>query len=97
MSKKPMIEVDDFIDGHFGKHQYARWVLNHFRLPAALKIDFDPFMKDHKLFCTYEGTRYRVTGASRFGDIWLATDFERTHGYDLRVNLAEVTDWGPAP
>lgn len=91
------VEVDDFIDYNFGEHQYARWVLNYFRMSAALKSDFAPFMEPHKLFCTWKGVRYRVTGASRMGDIWLAANFEQKRGYDHRVNLAEVTDWGPTP
>ncbi len=91
------MHVDEFIDGHFGKHRYARWVLNYFRLPAILKTDFSEFMEGNKLFCTYGGKRYRCTGASRMGDVWLAEDPERTTGYDLRVNVAECSDWTDEP
>ena len=87
------MHVDEFIDTQFGKNCYARWVLNHFRLPAALQMDFDPFMKRHKLFCTYAGKRYRCTGASRLGDVWLASDFHRESGYDLRVDAEECSAW----
>lgn len=89
------MHVDDFIDGEFMKHTYARWVLNYFRLPAALKNDFEPFMKDHKLFCTYKGKRRRVTGASRLGDIWLADDYEQCVGYNYRVDVVDCTEWSP--
>jgi len=85
--------VDDFIDSGFGKNKYARWVLNYFRLPAALKMDFAEFMAPHKLFCTYEGKRYRCTGASRLGDVWLAKNLNRDTGYDLRVDVAKCSDW----
>jgi hypothetical protein len=88
-----MKHVDDFIDSDFGKDRYARWVLNHFRLPAILKSDFSEFMKDHKLFCNYKGKKYRVTGASSLGDIWLAKDFNRESDYDLRVDCAECSEW----
>ena len=88
-----MKHVDEFIDGNFREDRYARWVLNHFRLPAVLKMDFDEFMADKKLFCVYNNEKYRVTGASRLGDIWLARDFNRTRGYDLRVDLAECSVW----
>lgn len=87
------MHVDEFIDDTFGKHKYARWVLNHFRLSAVLKNDFSEFMKGHKLFCDYEGERYRCTGASRLGDVWLAIDPERHTGYDLRVDVAKCTSW----
>ena len=69
--------VDEFINygsgmsNHVPNERYARWVLNHFRLPAICKLDFDEFMKDYLLFCIYEGKKYRVPGASSLGDVWL--------------------------
>lgn len=87
------MHVDDFIDSNFGEECYARWVLNHFRLTAALKGDFNQFMKDHKLFCKYMGKKYRCTGASRMGDVWLAKDFKRESGYDLRVDVEKCSGW----
>lgn len=86
--------VDDFIDYHFGKDVYARWVLSYFRMPAVLKLDFWEIMKDHKLFCTYEGKRMRCTGASRMGDVWLAKDPKQEIGYDLRVCVSDCKEWG---
>ena len=88
------MHVDDFIDSDFGENCYARFVLNYFRLPAVLKMDFSEFMRQHQLFCTYDGKRYRCTGASRLGDVWLAEDFMREDGYDLRVDVADCTNWG---
>ena len=89
--------VDDFIDGNYRKDCYARWILNHFRLPAALQIDFAQFMVDRKLFCDYKGERYRCTGASRLGDVWLTLDFNRSTGYDLRVEVTGCNNWGERP
>jgi len=91
------VHVDDFIYQGPREEKYARWVLLHMRLPAVNQIDFHTFMKDHKLFCSYKGTRYRVTGASRMGDVWLAKDFAREHGYDKRVDLAACSGWAPEP
>ncbi len=88
------MHVDDFIDKELGKWAYARWVLNYFRLPAALQNDFRPYMKDFKLFCTYKGRRFRCTGASRMGDVWLAKDPKQDCGYDLRVDVTECGPWG---
>ena len=90
-----MTHVDDFIDSISSEDKYARWVLNHFRLPASLKMLFNEFMEPHKLFCTYEGKRYRCTGASRLGDVWLAEDFNRDTGYDLRVDVSKCSEWSP--
>jgi hypothetical protein len=91
------LHVDEFIDTTLGEHCYARFVLNYFRMPAALQADFHPFMHEHKLFCTYRGKRYRCTGASRMGDVWLSEDFNRECGYELRVDVAECSEWGKEP
>ncbi len=85
--------VDDFIDGNYGKESYARFVLFHFRLPAVLKIDFNKFMKDYKLFCTYEGKTYAVIGASRMGDVWLTSDLSGNFPYEKRVSIDECSNW----
>lgn len=92
--------VDEFIDDYrrdSRPEKYARWVLNHFRLPATLQNAFDYFMEDHKLFCNYENMRYRVTGASRMGDIWLTDDFGQSTGYKLRVDIEKCSDWDSVP
>jgi len=99
--EKKFTHVHDFIGYGLDRRgdnadmeRYARWVLNHFSLSAVCKNDFDEFMKDHLLFCDYEGKRYRVTGCSRLGDIWLASDFKREVGYDLRVAVDDCSNWG---
>lgn len=96
-----MVHIDDFIDDFIKRktpgEKYARWIFLHFRLPAVLQIDFGPFMKEHKLFCTYKGERYRCIGASRLGDIWLTKNFEAESGYDLRPAVNDCSDWGPSP
>ena len=98
---KEPTHVDNFID--YGtmfrnackeeNEAYARWVLNYFRHSAILKSAFYPFMREHKLFCEYEGKKYRVIGASRMGDVWLAKDFKLETGYDLRVCVDNLSKW----
>ena len=97
-----MTHIDEFIDGkefkgvHSSKEElYARWVFMQFRLPATLRLAFDPFIP--KLFCTWKGKRYRVTGASRLGDVWLAKNFNKDVGYDYRVNVDECSEWSDKP
>lgn len=94
---KTRTHVDDFVSTHFLKDTYARWMLMHFRLPVALAIDFIPYLEGKRLFCDYQGKRYRVTGASRLGDIWLHSDFTEDTRYEHRVDLDECSNWGPAP
>ncbi|EKD89705.1 MAG: hypothetical protein ACD_33C00004G0005 [uncultured bacterium] len=89
------LHIDDFIDNNYRKDCYARWIFNHFRLPAVLKMDFDQFMKDHKLFCIYQNEQYRCTGASRMGDVWLTKNFNQETGYQLRVKVTDCSNWSP--
>lgn len=90
------MHVDEFIDSRPKDDgtNYAAFCFLLFRLPAMLQNKFSKFTKEHRLFSTYDGVRYRVTGASRMGDVWLAKDHNRDVGYDLRVDLAECSDWG---
>ena len=89
-----MTHVDDFVDRH-DTDVYASWMLFFFRLPAVLQIKFRHFFDGKKLFCTWKDKRWRVTGASRFGDVWLTSDFTRDAGYDHRVEIDECSKWGP--
>jgi len=43
--------------------------------------------------CLYKQKEYKITGASRLGDVWLATDFERKNGYDLRVSIDDCSEF----
>jgi hypothetical protein len=87
------MHVDDFIDS-YRTDAYASFVLHHFRLPSTVKEKFNAFVADYKLFCSYHGKRYRCTGASRLGDVWLSSDFQRKTGYEHRVDVDECSDWG---
>lgn len=88
------MHVDEWIDSP-GTDAYASWMLSWFRMPAVLQMKCRAIMRDHKLFCFYEGERWRVTGASRMGDVWLARDVNRETGYDMRVDVELCSGWGP--
>jgi hypothetical protein len=94
------VHIDEWLDSPtFDDKQeaYAKFVLDNMRWPAWKKMAYEPWTKAHKLFCTYESKRYRVTGASRLGDIWLAKDFKRDTGYDRRVDVEQCSAWSDAP
>ena len=84
--------VDEFIDD-YKSDAYASFVLFLSRLPASQTIRWSQFFS--KLFCDHDGSRWRVTGASRLGDVWLAKDPNRDHGYDKRVQIDTCSNWGP--
>lgn len=97
--------VDDWLDQtpmFFGDKailNYVHFMLSYFRLKAAIMISHKPFMDAFKLFVTYEGKRYRVTGTSSLGDVFLQPKFEEDSGYTKRVqlNFAKLTHWGNCP
>jgi hypothetical protein len=91
-----LMHVDEFIDSH-KSDAYARWMFMHFRLPAEMMLQFQQFMWEHKLFCTYDGKRYRVTGASRLGDVWLHSNFNEDTTYQHRVEVDECSEWAKEP
>lgn len=100
----PNKHVDEFIEEmagsdtpEMGDAMYARWFFMHARLPAYMQMQFAKWMEEYQLFCTYEGKRYRCTGASRMGDVWLTEDFQRKEGYELRVDLSKCTLWSDKP
>ena len=95
-----MMHVDEFIDNPMRREDgqaYARWFFSLHRYPAILQGQFHEWMAPFKLFCTWKGARYRVTGASRLGDVWLTSNFERDCGYEHRVDLDECSNWSPQP
>lgn len=93
------VHVDEFTDEFGGDPaiRYARWFFFLARLAAVYKGDWHPQISQYELYCKYQGKQYRVTGASRMGDIWLSEDFKRTVGYDHRVNVAECSSWTERP
>lgn len=93
------MHVDDFIDQPIHntpetKHiRYAQWFLMWKIMPAHMQNGFADFYGDAKLFCEYQGKKYRCTGASRFGDVWLTENFEEDSSYDIRVDIADCSNW----
>lgn len=91
-----MTHVNEFIDDILKNSKgecYARFFFLIHRLGAVLQGQFGEWTDQFKLFCTFEGKRYRVTGASRFGDIYLTKDQNREAGYEKRVSLDECSQW----
>lgn len=84
-----MRHVDDFIDDPTSDAYAASW-FEAFRRPAFEKIkNPDP----RKLYATWKGVRYRVTGCSRLGDVWLHDVTYDGESYLYRVDVDECSDW----
>ncbi len=100
--------VDDLIDNHPSvllksrepNINYARFVLNNFRLPAHLQIDFQPFHEKFKLFCLcsldeYKGQKLEVVFASRMGWVGLRKIHSTHHSYENSVPISKCFGWTP--
>ena len=85
--------VDDFIDDPKSDPYAARWFAL-FRRPAYHKVVAP---NERKLFATYGTKRYRVTGCSRLGDVWLHANYNEDTSYEHRVDVGALKDWGAEP
>jgi hypothetical protein len=85
--------VDDFIDDPATDRYASSW-FESFRRPAIDKLR-KPDVR--KLFATYEGRRFRVTGCSQLGDVWLSINHGRECGYEKRVDVDGCSEWSATP
>jgi hypothetical protein len=94
---EPRLHVDDWLDMPPADEaeRWAKEFLEYCRRPAIDQSD--AWRREHRLFCSYGGKRYRCTGASRLGDVYLTRKFDRIFGYELRVWVEECSDWGREP
>lgn len=91
-------KIDSFVSYNDDKDlAYAQFFFMLKRMPAIMQMSMSEQIKPYELYCDWKGTRYRVTGASRFGDVWLQPDFTRAHGYEERVMMSECSNWAPQP
>lgn len=81
---------DDYIDDET-QPQCLRAFLDYARSPAH-----GTFREGEKprLFADYEGKRVRVVMASRFGDVGITRSLPAEYGYDQRVSVADLTNFG---
>lgn len=75
---------------------YARFILSYKRKSVSAQMSLQKYMGCFRLFADYQGKQYRVTGASRLGDVYLA-DFNRNSGYDYRVPVDSLSNWTSCP
>lgn len=100
-----MTHVDDWINSagmrsaqiETDAERYAKFFFLLKRLPAVMQGAFKEHIEKYQLYCEFEGRSWRVTGASRMGDVWLTSDFNQDAGYEERVDLAQCSNWSPTP
>lgn len=68
------------------------WFLLCCRMPDALKEVYKDFMpqNQHKAWCTYDGSRYRIVGCSKAGDVYI-TRIKSGEVYEESVNVNHLS------
>jgi hypothetical protein len=94
------VHVDNFIEKGLlstdHRKIYAAGILRIFRLPALFQPDSISCEGLYPLFCDYQGKRYRITGASRLGNVWLRKVHSVLGDDDNdRVNIYQCSNFGP--
>jgi len=81
---------DDYIDDPSAP-ECLRVFLEHARSPAHGAFSERPLPR---LFADHKGKRVRVVMASRFGDVGITGNLKADHGYDKRVAVADLANFG---
>lgn len=91
--------VDRFVSYNMDKKMaHAQMFFLMKRLPAMMQAMLSEYIDALRLYCTYEGTRYQVTGASRFGDVYLHPNLvDKVSNYEHRVSMKSCTNWSANP
>jgi len=105
-----MKHCDDYIEDETQPEALRRFL--HFkRLPASLQFYYEGCEKhipehlhqhiwknpEPVLFADFEGQRVRVTMASRFGDVGITSNLKAKNGYDKRVFVETLSNFGTEP
>lgn len=72
-----------------GDIHYARFVMMMHDVPATLSFDIEPYVKQHPLYCMYEGCKHKFIGVSRLGDVFITAYLGRD-SYDKRVPIEKL-------
>jgi len=84
---------DDYIDDESAPLA-LRTYLKRARSPGHGMLVLDPFPR---LFADRNGRRVRVVMASRFGDVGITATLTNAHGYDERVAVEDLSNFGDVP
>lgn len=84
---------DDYIDDE-GAHPALRAYLDRARSPGHGMTSPEPFPR---LFADHSGSRVRVVMASRMGDVGITTVLTAEYGYEARVSVGELSNFGDSP
>lgn len=90
------MHINEFIDDP-ESDSYASWFFVINRFGASLREKVNPHSSKYNLFCDYRGDRYRVTGSSTMGDIFLTSNLDQIIGCTIRVMVDQCENWSDTP
>ncbi len=74
-----------------------RYFLLVHRLPAIDGSVVIAYKGEPECYANYKGRRVRLVMASRFGDVGITYELKAEHGYERRVLLTDLSDFGDKP
>lgn len=66
-------------------------------MPAADQMLMREFREIPVLYADYQNVRVRVVAASRLGDVGISRKLDQEDGYETRVPVEELTNFGVTP
>lgn len=92
----PGQHCDDYIHDFTAPHCLRFFLLVN-RMPAVDAMLCHAAGVAPKLFATHKGARVRIVMASRMGDVGITRRLDAEDGYEKRVMISALTDFGDAP
>ena len=87
---------DDYIN-EFGAPNVLKWFIFINRLPASEMMLCRINGVKPALFADHKGRRVRVVMASRLGDVGITENLDAEDGYQKRVVVADLANFGDKP
>lgn len=86
---KLFIPADTPLSNNGGDIHYARFVMAMHDVPATLSFDIEKYVKQHSLYCMFNGVKHKFINVSRLGDVFITADLD-SDSYDKRVPIEEL-------
>ena len=92
----PQVHCDEYIHDPNFPLCLRYWLLVN-RLDAVAGLLITDYKGVPECYATWKGRRVRLVMASRLGDVGITTKLHHENGYEKRVCLGDLSDFGDKP
>jgi hypothetical protein len=96
MSDGEDIHCDEVINNVDYPECLRNWLKVH-RSPAIKKSEVNSELGNPQCFATFNGNRFKLVMASRFGDVGITKNLAADNGYEYRVSINRLSDFSENP